>query len=112
MSAPPLELDLPRDPAALPELRAAVRAFVVAGGFTEAAADEVTVAIGEAATNAITHGGPSAGNGRLRVRAAWDGTALVLSVEDYCEESKIGDVKSRDLDDVRPGGIGVHCMQQ
>ena len=37
---------------------------------------------------------------------------MVLTLVDYCEESKVGEVRGRDLDDVRPGGLGVHCMQQ
>lgn len=112
MSAAPIELDTPRDPAELSDLRGRVRDFAMAGGFSEAAAAEVIVAVGEAAANAITHGGIAAGGGRLHLRCAWDGATLVLTLLDYCEEAKIGEIRSRDLDDVRPGGIGVHCMQQ
>ena len=112
MSTAPIELDTPRDPTELSDIRARVRAFAMAGGFSDAAAAEVIVAVGEAATNAITHGGVTASGGRLRLRCEWDGAALVLTLFDYCEESKIGEIRSRNLEDVRPGGIGVHCMQQ
>ncbi len=112
MSAAAIDLDTPRDPTELSEIRSRVHAYAIAGGFTEAAAGELIVAVGEAASNAITHGGVAAGDGRLHIRCEWDGDALVLTFFDYCEESKIGAIRSRDLDDVRPGGIGVHCMQQ
>jgi sigma-B regulation protein RsbU (phosphoserine phosphatase) len=112
MSASPIDLDTPRDPAELSDIRARVRSYAMDGGFTAAAADEVIVAVGEAVTNAIKHGGTTVGGGRIRLRCAWDGDTLVLTLQDYCEESKIGEVKSRNLDEVRPGGIGVHCMQQ
>jgi anti-sigma regulatory factor (Ser/Thr protein kinase) len=112
MSTPPIDLDTPRDPTELSDIRSRVRAYALAGGFSDAAAAELIVAVGEAAANAITHGGVTAGAGRLRIRCEWVGDALVLTVFDYCEESKVGEIRSRDLDDVRPGGIGVHCMQQ
>jgi sigma-B regulation protein RsbU (phosphoserine phosphatase) len=53
-----------------------------------------------------------AGGGRLRLRCEWEGDTLVLTLADYCEHCKIDEVRSRPLDEVRPGGIGVHCMQQ
>ena len=110
--ADPIELDTPRSPAELSEIRASVRAYAEAGGFSDAAAGEVIVAIGEACANAIAHGGADAGGGRLRLRCAWDGDALVITLADYCRVADIPQVRGRDLDDVRPGGLGVHCMQR
>jgi anti-sigma regulatory factor (Ser/Thr protein kinase) len=89
-----------------------VHAFAVAGGFSEAAAGEVIVAIGEACSNAIEHGGVDAGGGRLRLQCAWEDDAMVITLTDYCRVADVDAVRGRDLDDVRPGGLGVHCMQR
>lgn len=108
----PLRLDVPRRPEALAELRAAVRAFARQFGFSEAAAGEILVAVSEAGANAIEHAGATAGGGRLRLRCALaDDDALVIELADYCRAADVDRVCGRDLDDVRPGGLGVHCMQ-
>jgi len=110
--ADPLRLDVPRRPEALADLRAAVRAFAARLGFSEAAAAEILVAVGEAGANAIEHAGSAAGGGRLRVSCRLaDDDALVIELPDYCRAADVDRVCGRDLADVRPGGLGVHCMQ-
>jgi sigma-B regulation protein RsbU (phosphoserine phosphatase) len=110
-SGEPLRVDVPRRPEALAELRAMVRAFAEAAGFSEAAAGEILVAVCEAGANAIAHAGTEAGGGRLRLSCCVDDDALVIELLDYCRAGDVGRVCGRDLDDVRPGGLGVHCMQ-
>lgn len=110
-SATPLQLDVPRRPDALAELRAAVRAFALRAGFSEAAAGEILVAVSEAGANAIEHAGAAAGGGRLRLSCRLADDALVLELRDYCRAGDVDRVCGRDLADVRPGGLGVHCMQ-
>ena len=108
----PVALDVPRDAAGLAPLRAAVHDFAVAAGFPRAVADEVTLAAGEACANAIAHAAPGAGGGRLALRLECVGDELRITIADFCRTDDICRVRSRDLADVRPGGIGVHCMEQ
>ncbi len=108
-----LVLEAPRDAQSLATLRAAVTAFARAAGLAEEAAGEVTLAVGEACANAVEHArsGDPAG-GRLRLRLAAAEGELRVTIEHWCRTGDIPRIRGRDLTDVRPGGLGVHCMEK
>ncbi|MCI0342901.1 MAG: ATP-binding protein [Planctomycetales bacterium] len=108
-----LVLEAPRDAQSLATLRAAVAAFARGAGLAEEAAGEVTLAVGEACANAVEHArsGDPAG-GRLKLRLATGEGELRVTVEHYCRTGDIPRIRGRDLGDVRPGGLGVHCMEK
>jgi anti-sigma regulatory factor (Ser/Thr protein kinase) len=41
-----------------------------------------------------------------------DRQQLLIALRDYADTLDINEIRSRTLDDVRPGGLGVHFMQQ
>jgi len=95
----------------LADVRKEVRVFLAKNGFDDCAASLMVLALDEACTNVIRH---AYAHERKPVRLEMTALrALVRFVlRDYgrsCDPSKI---KSRALEDIRPGGLGVHIIKQ
>lgn len=95
----------------LAEVRKQARAFLEENGFPADGAELLVLAIDEACANVIRHAYANACKPvRLEMTALRGRVRFVL--RDYgkrCEPSKI---RSRALEDFRPGGLGVHIIQQ
>jgi sigma-B regulation protein RsbU (phosphoserine phosphatase) len=107
-----LERRFPARPGELAAVRAAVREAVEAcGGEAQAAAD-VVMAVDEACQNIIRHGYGEEHDGPIELRIERGEDALVISLIDWAPEVDPEQVRPRDLDDVRPGGLGTHLMHE
>ena len=111
-----ITLNMRANPEYLSVARAAVRAVTNAVGMDKETAEKITVAIVEAITNVIKHsyGGPCEKPvvmklGKIKCNQNTD--ALEIVIRDFGKQVDPEKIKSRDLDDVRPGGLGVHIMQ-
>ena len=91
-------------------LRCVVRDAADMIGFDEQATDAVVLAVNEACTNIIQHAYRMDPNGRIDVTLIQEQGALVIQLRDYAHKVDVKKVCSRDLDDVRPGGLGVHLI--
>ena len=101
-AAPTVEQIFPADPIALRDIRRFVREEAHRAGLGSEAAEELTLAVSEAATNSIRHTQTTS----LRVEARLDRGCLVVEVED---EGTFG--TEIELDDAdRLGGRGIPLM--
>jgi len=91
-------------------LRCVVRDAADLTGLDEQATDAVVLAVNEACMNIIQHAYKMEPNGRIDVTLIREQGALVIQLRDYADKVDIEQVCSRDLDDVRPGGLGVHLI--
>lgn len=91
-------------------LRDVVRDAADIAGLDEAGADAVVLAVNEACMNIIQHGYRMDPAGRIDIRVSREPGALVFQLRDYAGRVDVSTVCSRDLDDVRPGGLGVHLI--
>ena len=84
-------------------------------GYTPAESSQLCLAIDEALCNVIRHGYDSAPDGRIRMevheRTRRTGRLEIL-IEDDAKQVDLDSIRSRDLDDVRPGGLGVHLISE
>lgn len=95
----------------LADVRARVRAFLAESGFDECEIEIMVLALDEACTNVIRHAyfyqcRPV----RLEMAAMKHKVRFVI--RDYgrtCDPAKI---QGRDLEDFRPGGLGVHIIRK
>jgi anti-sigma regulatory factor (Ser/Thr protein kinase) len=99
-----LQLELTSNPRQLPRLRQRVGRWIVAQGWTEPQVGELVLALDEAVTNVIRH----AYENRPHQRA---GEGLEIRVRDFGRQVDPAQIQGRNLDDVRPGGLGVHIMR-
>ena len=74
----PLERTFPAEPAALREIRRVVRDEARRGRLGEEATEELTLAVSEAAANAIRH----TETARIRLETILDGDCVIVEVED------------------------------
>ena len=91
-------------------LRCVIRDAADIAGLDEEAADAVVLAVNEACMNIIQHAYEMESNGRIDVSVIHEKDALVFQLRDYAKRVDVSKVCSRDLDDVRPGGLGVHLI--
>jgi anti-sigma regulatory factor (Ser/Thr protein kinase) len=111
-----LEFEIRSDPTKLPEVRSQIRAWVDPLGWSERQVGEIVLALDEAVTNVIRHGYGGEPGHRICICAAvvddaQDGPGIEIRVRDYGRQVDPKRICGRDLDDVRPGGLGVHIIR-
>jgi len=111
-----VEIRIAAHPAYLCVVRAAVRKLAEILGVAEETIDSVTLAMEEALANVIRHsyGGPCdrpiiVKVGRTALKEA-AGVGLEVVIRDFGRAVDPATIKSRSLEDVRPGGLGVHII--
>lgn len=112
MSEAVVELRFPAEPRELKNVRAEVRKQALAAGCDESSAHDITMAVDEACQNVIRHAYGSERKGDIVLRIDRDGTELVFSLLDFAPRIDPTKVKPRDLDDVRPGGLGTFLIRE
>jgi anti-sigma regulatory factor (Ser/Thr protein kinase) len=82
-------------------------------GFSDRTAGQIAMAVDEALCNIYRHGYKGAfGRAFLTVTTTIDPVPRIeIHIEDEAEQIEIEQIKSRDLDTIRPGGLGVHLIQ-
>ena len=107
-----LELRVPAEARELKNVRAAVRRVGEEAGVDEACAIDVVMAVDEACQNVIRHAYGDSGSGDLLLEVDRDGDTLVFCLKDFAPPVDPSKIRPRELDDVRPGGLGTHLIQE
>jgi anti-sigma regulatory factor (Ser/Thr protein kinase) len=109
-----VDLAVPSSPKSLAIVRGAVERMAKLEGFDEHEVGHIVLAIDEALANVIKHSYRGAPDRPIHVRLepalTCDGGGLIVTVRDYGQTVDPARIKSRDLHDVRPGGLGVHII--
>lgn len=112
---PDLRLEMFSQARLLASVRALVGNFAQRMGFSEIHSGQVSLAVDEALCNVINHGYDKSGDGRITLSLwAFDGppARLKVVIEDRAKQVDPGRIRSRDLDDIRPGGLGVFIIRE
>jgi anti-sigma regulatory factor (Ser/Thr protein kinase) len=106
-----IRFSVPADTRYLPMVRAIVREASVLAGFPEDITGGILLAVTEAFTNVIRHayGGDSGKPIDLGLRVQAD--HFRMDLVDYGRFVDPARIASRPLDEVRPGGLGVHIIK-
>jgi anti-sigma regulatory factor (Ser/Thr protein kinase) len=108
-------LDLFSQPRLLAPARALTASFAQRVGFNEVQCGQISLAVDEALCNIINHGYDRRPDGRIRV-SMWelggDAPGIRILVEDRAKQVDPTTIRSRDLDDIRPGGLGVFIIRE
>jgi anti-sigma regulatory factor (Ser/Thr protein kinase) len=100
-------------PEFLRPVRVMVDALASQCGFDDHSCGLISLAMDEALANVMRHGYKGQRDGRIWI-SAWaqeNPDALEIVVEDLGVSVDPGAIRGRDLDDVRPGGLGVHFIR-
>ena len=112
---PDLQLTMLSQPRLLTAARAMVNNLAQRLGFSEIHAGQLSLAVDEALCNVINHGYDRRPDGQIEIRI-WaveeDSPYLAIVIEDRAVQVDPATIRSRDLDDIRPGGLGVYIMRE
>ena len=93
-------------------VRSAVGEATRAAGGTEDAARDVTIAVDEACQNIIRHAYKGDPEGEIVIEIGREGARLIILLKDFAPTIDPGTVRPRNLDDIRPGGLGTHLIRE
>lgn len=115
-SASIVELNITSHTGCLPVVRGAVERMAMMAGFDDEDGHGLILAIDEALANVIKHGYDGQEDQPITVRlspvTASDGRrGIEVQVRDKGRQTDPTKISGRELDDVRPGGLGVHIIQ-
>jgi anti-sigma regulatory factor (Ser/Thr protein kinase) len=119
-SAPPgaeVRMELPSKTSYLCAVREFTREVCKRRGFDDDQGSQIVLALDEALANVMKHGYQGRTDGRIWIAfAPFDsgprGPGMRIVVEDEARQVDPATIKSRDLADVRPGGLGVHIIKE
>jgi len=106
-----VQLTLPSNPRFMTLLRSIVTQSAKLVGFDADQTQEIVLAVDEACTNIIRHcyrGDPTQ---TIVVYVDIEDGALGISLRDFGQQKDPSQFKSRDLDEIEPGGLGMHFIQ-
>jgi len=107
-----VKLAFPSDPRYLGVVRGAIERFAALVGFDEEDCRWITLAVHEALTNVIRHAYHNKHDQPVEIRLSErDGGIEVLMV-DHGTGVKQEQMCGRDLEDVKPGGLGLHMIRE
>jgi sigma-B regulation protein RsbU (phosphoserine phosphatase) len=93
-------------------VREAVRREALAQGCAPDCAGDIVMAVDEACQNIIRHAYAGCADGEIVIEIERAGAELLVSLRDFAPPIDPSCVRPRDLDDVRPGGIGTHLIRE
>lgn len=99
-------------PDQLPEVRSVVRKAVKTQGYIPDVANCIVLAIDEACANVIKHAYGEALTGDIILEILSKSDETIFRLTDFAPPIDKKSVRSRDLEDVRPGGLGVHFIHE
>ena len=97
----------------LKEIRTFAREILAKDDILKSTSDDVVLAIAEAAQNIVKH----AYNGKettdnLKVKISYNNNQLKIDLYDKGEPAIPTNIKPRDVDDIKPGGLGTFFIGQ
>ena len=105
------KLSFTSDSCVLASVRKSARRFLAQCGYDECTTELLVLAVDEACTNIIRHAyGNECKPVRLEMERLRDRVRLTL--RDYGQSCDVKRIRSRELEDIRPGGVGVHIIRQ
>jgi len=112
----PMRMQLVSVPTVLPVVRAALEKLCGLIGFDADSGHAVVLSVDEALTNIIRHAYRGADDKTIDVEMTAVGedepTGIRIRLRDYGPGVDPKRIKARDLEDVRPGGLGVHIIRE
>jgi len=113
---PDIQMRMLSDPKLLSGAREMVLNVAKRLDFSEERAGQIALAVDEALANVIRHG-----YGRVPDRPIWmliwtdagpEVAGIRIVIEDEAKQVSPETIQSRDLEEIRPGGLGVHIIRQ
>jgi anti-sigma regulatory factor (Ser/Thr protein kinase) len=106
-----IRIAIPSDVRYLGAVRSLIRQVAELAGLDRDGTAAVELAVTEGCANVIRHCYGDCDNERIDIDFAFDADVFEVRIDDYGKFVDPSQIRSRPLDDVRPGGLGVHLMR-
>ena len=93
-------------------VRALLSHVTLANGCSSRCSHDVVLAVDEACQNVIRHAYGHEACGDIQIDARCNGAVLELDISDFAPQVDPAAIGPRDLDDLRPGGLGTHFISE
>lgn len=104
-------LEFRSDTSMLADMRHAAREFLTESKLDEMQSELIILALDEACTNIIRHAYQGRSNCPISLSMDTQPDRIVCVIRDFGKSCDPEKIRSRELDDFRPGGLGVRIMQ-
>lgn len=113
---PDVRLEMLSQARFLAAVRAMVSNLAQRLGFNEIHSGQISLAVDEALCNIINHGYEKRPDGRIWI-SVWaleepNRPTIKIIIEDRAKQVDPQAIRSRDLEDIRPGGLGVYIIRE
>lgn len=105
-------ISIPSHPACLCMVRDVTARMAAAAGMSSETAEQVKLAVDEACSNVIKHAYIGDTTKRIIVKFRINRGSFEVTIDDTGLKADPESVKGRDLDDLKPGGLGVHFIKR
>ena len=106
-----VEFRIPSDPRMLKIIRSGISHICSIIGLQKGERNNIILAVDEACSNIIKHAYNGATNKPIIITIKINSERLEINLRDYGDKVNLKAIKSRKLDDIRPGGLGVHLIK-
>jgi serine/threonine-protein kinase RsbW len=107
-----LVLTFPSHPKYLAVVRAVTAKIVEVYGMHEKAVEDIKLAVDEACSNVIKHAYRGDTSQKITLTYKVTEKSLAVVIEDEGIKADMQSLKGRSLDDIRPGGLGIHFIRR
>ena len=109
---PVVTITIPSDPRFLAIIRESVRRISDIVGFQESHAERICLAIDEACANIIRHSYDNVRDRKVLFQCDFSEREVRFRLRDFGKKANPENLKPRDLEDIRPGGLGLHFIRE
>ena len=112
MASENIQLSIPSHPKYLQLVRGVMAKVTHIIGFSEDDSDHIILAVDEACSNIIKHSYMNDPKEKIDICVEIHKKEVKIYITDYGKQCDIRQMQPRELDDIRPGGLGVYIMNQ
>lgn len=105
-------ITIPSHPKYLCVVRAAAARIAEGSGFSDAATDEIILGLDEACSNVIKYAYRGENTKRIVVKFKITKKQFKVTVDDTGIKADLKVLRGRNLDDLKPGGLGMHLIKR
>ncbi|MCW8914941.1 MAG: SpoIIE family protein phosphatase [Magnetovibrio sp.] len=112
VEGPLCTLSVPARATSLKLIRQAVSNTALSCGFNNEVSQDLVLAVDEACQNVVRHAYGGREDGDMNIEIRLDASNYVVLIRDFAPAVDVSKIKPRALDDIRPGGLGVHFIRE
>ena len=110
--APPIKLSVPSDPKYLGLIRKVLQELLDSHDVPADTARRLILCVDEACANVIKHSYEGPCDEPIEATFSFEEDDFKVQIRDYGKQCNTSQIKPRCLDDVKPGGLGTHFMNE